>query len=67
MTVVSLGIYIRNVVVAVIAVGCRCIGVTRKGIPRGVVAEFSVVVADDVSSMTEVTCVRIPAVAGNDH
>jgi hypothetical protein len=65
MTGLTLGINSRNVVVAVIAVGCRCISVIGKRISRRVVTEFAVVIADDVSSVTEVTSIRTPAVTGN--
>jgi hypothetical protein len=65
MTGVTLRIDIRNVVVAVIAVGCRCISVIGKRISRRVVTELTVVIADDVTSMTEVTSIRTFAVTGN--
>jgi hypothetical protein len=65
MTGITLGINIRNVHMAVIAVGCRCISVIGKRVSRRVVTEFAVVIADDVSSMTKVTSIRTPAVTGN--
>ena len=65
MTGVTLRIDIRNVVVAVITVGCRCIRMIRKRISRRVVTEFAVVIADDVASMTKVTSIRTFAVTGN--
>jgi hypothetical protein len=64
-TGVALRINTGNVHVAVIAIGCICIGVTGEGVSRGVVAECAVMVADDVSPMTEVTCIRISAVTGD--